>query len=170
MTLGARREDPHAGEEGRISDADASANGRTGPVDPLGDGTVTGAPRRWLRLEGATLLVGSLIAYSTTDQAWWLVPLVILVPDLTMTGYLGGARLGARLYNLAHTTPLPAALIAIGWWQDKSLVVGLGLIWLAHIGFDRLLGYGLKYSDHFHHTHLGRLGPKSRGAEERPRG
>jgi hypothetical protein len=75
-----------------------------------------------------------------------------------MIGYLGGTRLGARLYNLGHSTPLPAATVAIGWWQDKSLVVALGLIWLAHIGLDRLMGYGLKYDDHFQHTHLGRLG------------
>jgi hypothetical protein len=122
------------------------------------DGIVEGTPRRWLRVEGATLLAGSLIAYSTTDQAWWLVPLTVLLPDLTMIGYLGGTRLGARLYNLGHSTPLPAATVAIGWWQDKSLVVALGLIWLAHIGLDRLMGYGLKYDDHFQHTHLGRLG------------
>jgi hypothetical protein len=122
------------------------------------DGMVVGTPRRWLRVEGATLLAGSLIAYSTIDQAWWLVPLTVLLPDLTMIGYLGGTRLGASLYNLAHSTPLPAAIVAIGWWQDKSLVVALGLVWVAHIGLDRLIGYGLKYNDHFQHTHLGRLG------------
>lgn len=126
-------------------------------IDSLAEGMVVGTPRRWLRVEGATLLVGSLIAYSTTDQAWWLVPLTLLLPDLTMIGYLGGARLGSRLYNLGHSTPLPAAIIAIGWWQDKSLFVALGLVGLAHIGLDRLLGYGLKYRDHFQHTHLGRL-------------
>ena len=72
-------------------------------------------------------------------------------------GYLGSTRLGAYLYNLGHSTLLPAAIVAIGWWQDKSPVVALGLVWLAHIGLDRLIGYGLKY-DHFQHTHLGRLG------------
>jgi hypothetical protein len=122
------------------------------------DGTVVGTPRRLLRVEGATLFAGSLIAYSTTDQAWWLVPLTLLLPDLTMIGYLGSTRLGSYLYNLGHCTPVPAAIVAIGWWQDKSLVVALGLIWLAHIGLDRLIGYGLKYDDHFQHTHLGRLG------------
>jgi hypothetical protein len=127
------------------------------PVDSAPDGMVVGAPRVFLRLEGATLLAGSLIAYSTTNQAWWLVPLTILVPDLSMAGYLGGARLGAHLYNLVHSTPVPATLVGIGWWQDKSLAVALGLIWLAHIGLDRLIGYGLKYGDKFQHTHLGHL-------------
>ena len=136
------------------SPAEIAASAIASPVD----GMVTGTPRRWLRVEGAVVVTGSLIAYSTTGQAWWLVPLTLLLPDLTMIGYLGGTRLGSYLYNLGHSTPLPAAIVAIGWWQDKSLVVALGLVWLAHIGVDRLIGYGLKYDDHFHQTHLGRLG------------
>lgn len=124
----------------------------------LPDGTVTGAPRRWLRLEGAVLAAGSLIAYPATGQAWWLVPLALLVPDVLMAGYLRGSRPGAQLYNLAHSTALPAAMIGLGWWQGTHLALALGLIWLAHVGFDRLLGYGLKYDDHFQHTHLGHLG------------
>jgi len=119
-----------------------------------GVGTVVGAPRLWLRLEAATLLAGALIAYTTTKQPWWLIPLTLLAPDISAVGYLGGARLGARLYNIAHVTPLPAAPIALGWWQHIPLVAALGLVWLAHIGLDRLLGYGLKYNDNFQHTHL----------------
>jgi Domain of unknown function (DUF4260) len=125
---------------------------------PANDGTVTGNPRRWLRLEALTLVAGSLTAYSTTNQPLWLIPIILLVPDLVMVGYLGGTRLGAITYNLAHSTPLPAAAIALGWWQHAPLVLALGLVWLAHIGMDRALGYGLKYDDHFQHTHLGRLG------------
>lgn len=75
-----------------------------------------------------------------------------------MVGYLGGTRLGAFAYNLAHSTPLPAAVIAPGWWQHEPLVLALGLVWLAHIGMDRALGYGLKYNGHFRPTHLGLLG------------
>jgi uncharacterized protein DUF4260 len=119
---------------------------------------VTGAPRRWLRLEGVVLLVGSLLAYSSIDRPWWLVPLTLLVPDLSMIGYLAGTRIGARAYNLAHATPIPGAFVAIGWWQGRSLILAFGLIWVAHIGLDRLVGYGLKYDDHFQHTHLGRIG------------
>lgn len=96
------------------------------PASPATDGTVTGTPRRWLRLEAVTLVAGALIAYSTTDQPWWLIPLIVLVPDVVMAGYLGGTRLGAITYNLAHSTPLPAAMIALGWWRHEPLVLASG--------------------------------------------
>jgi hypothetical protein len=109
---------------------------RTTGVGALIDGTVAGAPRRWLRLEGAALLVGCLVSYSTTHQSWWLIPLAILLPDVVMAGYLGGTRLGAIVYNLGHSTPLPALVIGFGWWRQEALVLALGLVWLAHIGLD----------------------------------
>ena len=137
---------------------DVTAASSVTPAEARTSGTVTGMPRRWLRLEAAVLLAGSLIAFSATGQPWWLVPVTILVPDLLAAGYLGGTRLGAHLYNLAHSTILPAAVVGLGWWQGRPLVLALGLVWLAHIGADRLLGYGLKYGDSFQHTHLGQLG------------
>jgi hypothetical protein len=112
--------------------------------------------------------VGSLIAYSTTRQSWWLVPFTLLVPDLVMVGYLRGTRVGAHMYNLAHSTPLPAALAGFSWWLHEHLALALGLVWLAHIGMDRLMGYGLKYGDHFQHTHLGRPGKHKTGTEIAP--
>ena len=126
---------------------------RQGAVSP-GAGVVVGAPRRWLGLEGLVLLAGALIAYSTLGQPWWLVPAGILVPDIAMSGYAAGTRLGAHLYNLAHATLLPAVMLGIGYWQADRLLMALALIWLAHIGLDRLLGMGLKYNDRFTHTHL----------------
>jgi hypothetical protein len=126
------------------------------------DGTVSGGPRAWLRAEALVLLASTLTAYSTTRQPWWLVPALILLPDLTWAGYLGGTRIGAVTYNAAHATPLPAVMIGLGWWQHRPLVLALGLVWLAHIGLDRLQGYGLKYDDSFQHTHLGMLGRNHR--------
>jgi len=125
--------------------------------DPVihGDGVVVGAPRRWLGLEGLVLLIGALIGYATLHQPWWLVPAGIFAPDLTMSGYLAGIHLGAHLYNVAHATFLPAVVLGVGYWQADYLVMALALIWLAHIGMDRLLGFGLKYNDRFAHTHLG---------------
>ena len=67
-----------------------------------------------MRLEGAALALGALLAYAAVGRSWWLVPLTLLLPDITMAGYLGGARLGSWSYNLGHSTPLPAALVGIG--------------------------------------------------------
>lgn len=130
------------------------------PTPQATDGTVTGGPRRWLRLEALVHLSGSLIAFTTTGEPWWLIPAVLFLPDLLMAGYLRSTRLGAITYNLAHATPIPAVAIAIGWWQHTPLLIAVSLVWLAHTGMDRALGYGLKYSDHFQHTHLGHLGPR----------
>ena len=118
------------------------------------DGIVAGAPRRMLRLEGAAVAAGALIAYTTTHEAWWLIPLTFLLPDLSAIGFLAGKHVGARLYNAAHTTAVPVIVVAVGLWQHTPLATALALCWLAHIGIDRALGYGLKYPDNFQHTHL----------------
>ncbi len=128
-------------------------------VDEAFVGFATAAPLRWLRLEAAVVLIGSLVAYSTTGESWWLV-LGIVLPDVMIAGYLAGTHIGAVIYNLAHTTPVPAVLIGLGWWWHEPLVGAIGLIWLAHIGLDRVLGFGLKYNDHFQHTHLGLIGKR----------
>jgi len=127
---------------------------RAGTVSSPG-GVVAGAPRRWLVLEGLVLLAGALIAFGAVGQPWWLVPAVILAPDIAMIGYLAGTRPGARLYNLTHATLLPAVMLGAGYWQANRVVMALALVWLAHIGLDRGTGTGLKYNDRFAHTHLG---------------
>jgi len=122
------------------------------------DGMVIGGPRRWLRIEGLVMLVGAITLFFTQDKPWWLIPLIIFLPDLFMVGYLGNTRIGAFLYNLGHSYLLPALVCAIGLWQHQQWTLALGLLWFAHIGMDRVGGYGLKYPDHFGHTHLGWLG------------
>lgn len=121
-------------------------------------GVVVDGPRRWLGLEALTLLTSALIGYGVVGESWWLLLIFILAPDLAFIGYVGGNRAGAHLYNLAHATPLPGVLLGVGIWQTNHLVEALALIWLAHIGGDRLLGIGLKYSDRPSHTHLGSKG------------
>ena len=120
---------------------------------------VTGKPLRWLRLDGFVLLAASLILFASTHQPWWLVPAVILLPDLFMLGYLRGTRVGAAVYNLGHSYPLPAAMSLTGALGHHPLTLALALLWLAHIGMDRLARYGLKYDTGFQHTHLGGPGP-----------
>ena len=122
----------------------------------------TGTPRTWLRLEGLTVFAASAVAYSWQLASWQLFVALFLEPDLTMLGYLVKSSLGARLYNLAHNYVAPVFLVMYGLGIGRADVVPFGLIWTAHIGFDRVLGYGLKYPDHFEDTHLGRIGRKKK--------
>jgi hypothetical protein len=120
---------------------------------------VTGGVRTLLRLEGLAVFAVALGAYLWLgSEPWWLFLVLLLVPDVSFLGYLGGPRVGALTYNAAHSTIGPIALLAAGALTDSGLVVSLALIWAAHIGLDRAIGYGLKYGAGFGFTHLGRIG------------
>ena len=114
-------------------------------------------PRLLLHAEGAAVFVTATVLFFHGDHAWWLYPLLALAPDLAMVGYAAGARAGALAYDLVHAYVLPVTLGAAGVVADANGLVGLALIWLAHIGADRLLGYGLKYPTGFKDTHLQRV-------------
>ena len=119
---------------------------------------VTGQPLVLLRLEGAAVLAAATALYQQTGASWWLYAGLFLAPDLSFAGYLGGPRVGAIIYNAVHTILGPLALASYGVFAHIPLLIQIALIWLAHIGFDHLLGYGLKYNDGFAFTHLGTLG------------
>jgi Domain of unknown function (DUF4260) len=121
-------------------------------------GAVTGGLKTLLRLEGLALLAGMTLSYAVWGGSWWLYAILFLAPDLSFAGYLAGPRIGAIVYNAAHSTLAPAALMTAGFALAAPLALSIAMIWLAHIGFDRALGYGLKYSDGFGFTHLGRIG------------
>jgi Domain of unknown function (DUF4260) len=116
-----------------------------------------GMPKIILRLEGLALLVASVVAFAYLGHSWWLFAILLFAPDISMVGYFAGPRNGAPLYNAFHTTIVPLALGAAGLWLAHPLTVVLATIWLAHIGIDRLFGYGLKYPTDFKDTHLGSL-------------
>lgn len=122
---------------------------------------VTGVPRTWLRLEGAATLVVAGYLYARGGDAWWLFAALFLVPDLSFLGYLAGPRVGASAYNALHSYLVPLLLAAGLLAMGRSVAVPL--VWIAHIGFDRMLGYGLKYPTAFHDTHLGRIGRATSG-------
>jgi hypothetical protein len=121
-------------------------------------GAVQGIPRVLLRVEGVIVLLAALYAYDLTGWSWWIFAALALVPDLSMAGYLAGPEAGAVAYNAAHTYVGPAVLAAFGVWAGGGAALALAAIWVAHIGFDRMVGYGLKYPNAFGNTHLGRIG------------
>jgi hypothetical protein len=114
-------------------------------------------PAGMLRVEGATMLAGSVLLYWMAGGSWWLFALFLLAPDLSMLGYLAGPRFGAVFYNAFHSYPLPAALGIFGMLAGAPFAVSVALAWFAHIGMDRLMGYGLKYPTGFKDTHLQRV-------------
>jgi len=115
----------------------------------------------FLKLEYAALLVASLVAYHQFAGNWWLFALLILAPDLSMLGYLAGPRIGAWCYNVAHTWLTALGVLLVGWLLASDLTTTVGLILVAHICMDRVMGYGLKHESGFKDTHLGRIGRDS---------
>jgi hypothetical protein len=124
-------------------------------------GAAVGGVAALLRQEGAVALALSVGAYHAIDGSWALFAALFLLPDAGMIGYLGGRRMGALFYNASHTYVAPAALVLFGWTLAMPFILGPALIWSAHIGFDRMLGYGLKYDTAFGATHLGWRGRRS---------
>ena len=114
--------------------------------------------RRWLRAEGlAALALGWAVWQSLGGELIWFVP-ALLLPDLSMAGYLGGTHTGAIAYNIAHNWFIGGLVLGAGWWLALAPLTLAGAILVAHTGVDRLLGYGLKYPTSFQDTHLGRIG------------
>ena len=125
------------------------------------NGETTGGIRTTLRIEGALVLLSCLIAYAHFGSGWGMFALFFLAPDLSFFGYLAGPKIGALAYNSAHSYIGALASLTLGLTLGSHIAIVVSLIWAAHIGFDRALGYGLKYFSGFGFTHLGKIG-KSR--------
>lgn len=105
---------------------------------------------------------------------WWLIVLFPLF-DASMIGYLVNSHVGAITYNIVHsyvgptiltfvyilTTGHTAADTTRTQSTDHILLFAI-LLWLFHITVDRALGFGLKHTEGFHHTHLGKIGKAKR--------
>ena len=111
--------------------------------------------RYLLRIEGLAIALIAAVLYGRTGANWWLFAALWLAPDLSMLGYLISPCRGARIYNGFHTYTLPIVLGLSAWLLHATGLVAFALIWVNHIGVDRVLGYGLKYSNGFGWTHLG---------------
>ena len=114
-------------------------------------------PRLLLKLEGLAILVAAVALYAEGDYSWLLFAVLALAPDVSFAAYAAGPRVGAAGYNLLHNLVLPVALGTYGVLGDSRTATAIALVWLAHIGIDRALGYGLKYPTEFKDTHLSRL-------------
>ena len=138
---------------------DVLSSSAAGPLAASGDTAAeTGSVRVILRAEGAAALVFCLAFYALIGASWGYFALLFWVPDLSMLGYLFGSRIGTMAYNAAHTSALPMLLGTVGFFFGIGALPTLALIWAAHIGFDRMVGFGLKYPRAFGYTHLGRIG------------
>lgn len=119
--------------------------------------------RAWLRLEALIVFVGGVLVWIALNGGWLKFAMGFLIPDLALLAYLIGPRAGAALYNISHSYLIPAALAIVGASLDQTPLLLAGSLWTSHIGFDRMLGLGLKYPSGFADTHLGQLkGPRRR--------
>lgn len=114
-----------------------------------------------LKLEELGIFLLSIWLFILLDFSWWLFPLLLLVPDLCMAGYLVNATVGAYLYNIVHHRLLAILLYLLGIYLEASWIQFTGVLLFGHIAMDRMFGIGLKYSDDFKHTHLGWIGART---------
>lgn len=114
-----------------------------------------------LKLEQAGQFLLSILLFSQLNFAWWVFPLCILLPDVSMIGYLFGNKTGAYIYNFFHHKLLAVIIFALGLWLDNSILSLAGIMLFGHSAMDRFFGYGLKFTDGFKHTLLGEIGSKN---------
>jgi hypothetical protein len=110
-----------------------------------------------LHIEGMAVLALCLYLYGSLQFSWLLFLFLLFLPDISMVGYAFNHKTGAKVYNVFHTYSLSILLVIAGVFLSNSTILAIGLIWTAHIGMDRMLGYGLKYPTNFKDTHLNRV-------------
>lgn len=124
----------------------------------MDSGYAKGGVKAMLQFEGLALLLAALLAYAQFGIGWKWFAIFFLAPDLSFFFFLFGPRIGAIAYNTVHSTIGPIVVLIAAYFALAPLLPSIGLIWIAHIGFDRALGFGLKYATGFGDTHLGRSG------------
>jgi len=122
-------------------------------------GCAHGSVRGLLRFEGLVLFIVSAVGYfALTGYPWWLFVALFMVPDLALLVFMADRRTGVIVYNALHTKIGPIVLLAVMFATSQLVWGALAAIWLAHIGMDRMVGYGLRYTDETDMTHLGPVG------------
>src|SRR5690554_3395810 len=113
--------------------------------------------KKLIRIEGMVVLSLGTYVYFTNGYNWAIFLLLLMLPDVFMIGYAVSKKAGAYVYNFAHTFVTPSLLLLAGLALSVDLLMMIGLIWIVHIGMDRMMGYGLKYETNFKDTHIQRL-------------
>ena len=111
-----------------------------------------------LKLEYVSLFLIGILAFVETGISWWWFAAMFFLPDLSMLGYMAGSKAGAFLYNLFHHFAVGILCFVVGKYLRIDHLTVAGIILFSHSAFDRILGYGLKYPNSFHNTHLGIIG------------
>ncbi|QNL52521.1 DUF4260 domain-containing protein [Olivibacter sp. SDN3] len=114
-----------------------------------------------LKLEEVGQFLLSIILFNQLHYAWWVFPAYLLLPDLSMIGYLINTKVGARFYNFFHHKLVGIAIFILGFSLTNEILILAGLILFGHSSMDRMFGYGLKLNDNFRHTHLGWIGKRN---------
>lgn len=114
-----------------------------------------------LKLEELAMLALAVYLFTFLDIAWWWFAVLFLAPDIGMLGYLVNNKTGAFIYNIFHSKVIAILIYFGGIFEGNEILMFVGLLLFAHSSFDRMLGYGLKFSDHFKHTHLDYIGNAS---------
>ena len=111
-------------------------------------------PNVMLRLEGLSVLVAAIMAYAHQGGSIWLFLALLFVPDIAMLAYKINVRIGSIAYNALHFYALPIVLAGVALATSQPTLLLIALIWFAHIGMDRVMGFGLKYPTEFKDTHM----------------
>ena len=107
----------------------------------------------------AQLIIGLVgLSIQPLQFRWWIWPLLFLSPDISMLGYLMNTKIGAFCYNLFHHKLISVIVLLVGYFIHYEIATLIGILLFTHSSFDRVMGYGLMYSDSFNYTHLGMIG------------
>ncbi len=110
-----------------------------------------------LALEELAQFGFAIFLFSQLDYAWWLFLALLFTPDIGMLGYIINPRIGSITYNVFHHKGIAIAIYLVGIYLQNPVLQLIGIMLFGHAAMDRVMGYGLKYPDHFKHTHLGWL-------------
>ncbi len=115
-----------------------------------------------LKLEELSIFAVCIFLFSKLNFAWWWFPVLLFLPDIGMLGYIFNSKTGAFTYNLFHYRFVASLVAIFAITYDNEYWKLAAIILFAHISLDRALGYGLKYNNSFHNTHLGLIGKNNK--------